>query len=190
MECFKEKYVNTCKLVLEEIDEALMATDVSALENLFHELYQAEKVFLIGVGRVMMSLEAFAKRLSHLGVNACCVGDICEPAITSKDVLIVGSGSGESVVPLAIAKKAKQLGTKVIHIGSNTHGSMSQYADLMVRIPVRTRLYLPDEVDSQQIMTSLFEQTLLILGDILAKMAVDEKGIDLKKLWQYHANLE
>ena len=39
-------------------------------------------------------------------------------------------------------------------------------------------------------MTSLFEQTLLLLGDIVAKMLIDRQGLDMKGLWQYHANLE
>lgn len=60
----------------------------------------------------------------------------------------------------------------------------------MLRIPVRTKLYLPDEVDSVQPMTSLFEQCLLLLGDILAKILIEEYDIDMKSLWQYHANLE
>lgn len=33
------------------------------------------------------------------------VGDINEPAMRRDDVLIVGSGSGESLIPIAIAKK-------------------------------------------------------------------------------------
>ena len=60
----------------------------------------------------------------------------------------------------------------------------------MVRVPVRTKYYLEDEIDSQQPMTSLFEQTLLLLGDIVAKMLIDRQGLDMKGLWQYHANLE
>ena len=60
----------------------------------------------------------------------------------------------------------------------------------MVRIPVRTKLYLNDEIDSQQPMTSLFEQSLLLFGDIVAKMIIDERKLDLKGLWQHHANLE
>ena len=63
-------------------------------------------------------------------------------------------------------------------------------ADFMVRIPVRTKLYLDDEIASAQPMTSLFEQALLIFGDIVAKMIIDERRLDLKGLWQYHANLE
>lgn len=188
---FEEKYTGTYKLVLKEIEDALGAADIAAIERLVEDISSAENVFFTGVGRVMMSLEAFAKRLSHLGIHTHCVGNVTEPAITDKDILIVGSGSGESIIPVAIAKKAKEIGVKkVIHIGSNPKGSISAYADYMVRIPVQTRLYLPDEIPSEQIMTSLFEQTLLILGDVIAMMIVDTKGIDLKELWQFHANLE
>ena len=63
-------------------------------------------------------------------------------------------------------------------------------ADFMVRLPVRTKWYLEDEIDSCQPMTSLFEQSVLLLGDVLAKMIIEEKQLDMKGLWQYHANLE
>ncbi len=51
---------------------------------------------------------------------------------------------------------------------------MKDIADFMVRIPVRTKNYLEDAIDSCQPMTSLFEQSVLLLGDVLAKMIIDE----------------
>lgn len=190
MKTFNEKYNLTYKMVLGEIESAIQSVDQNALEMLVKDIQGAEDVFLIGVGRVMMSLEAICKRLTHLGISAHCVGDITEPALKKNDLLIVGSGSGESIIPVAIAKKAKEFGAKIVHIGSNPNGCISQYSDYMVRIPVQTRLYLPDEVKSQQIMTSLFEQSLLILGDIIAQIIADDKKLDFKELWRYHANLE
>ena len=77
-----------------------------------------------------------------------------------------------------------------MHIGSNPGSEMKDVAEFMVRIPVRTKNYLEDEIDSVQPMTSLFEQGLLILGDTIAKMIIDKKQIDMKSLWKYHANLE
>jgi 6-phospho-3-hexuloisomerase len=55
---------------------------------------------------------------------------------------------------------------------------------------VQTKLYLQDEIPSQQPMSSLFEQSLLLWGDSVACMMVRNQGIELKKLWRYHANLE
>ena len=40
-------------------------------------------------------------------------------------------------------------------------------------------------------MSSLFEQSLLLLGDMIALLIVDKEGItDLHSLWRKHANLE
>lgn len=190
MDEFNERYNCTYMMVLDELCGALKGVDQNALEKLVRDIQTAEDVFFIGVGRVMLSLEAICKRLTHLGIKAHCVGDITEPAIKEADLLIVGSGSGESIVPVAIAKKAKEFGAKVVHIGSNPNGSVSKFADYMVRVPVQTRLYLPDEVKSAQIMTSLFEQTLLLLGDVMAQMIAEERQANFSELWKFHANLE
>lgn len=187
---FEYRYTESCTQVLKELGETLNRIDVNALERLSKDLFEAKKVFFVGVGRVEMSLHSIAKRMAHLGIDAHCVGDVCEPAITDEDLLIVGSGSGMSLFPVVIARKAKTFNAKVVHIGSNPHGDMEDIADYMVRIPVRTKLYLEDEIDSCQPMTTLFEQALLLIGDILAKIIIEQKRIDLKGLWQYHANLE
>lgn len=184
-------YKNNYKLILNEMEQALKHVEESEVEHLVTDILSAEKVFVVGVGRVLMSLQAMAKRLAHLGIDAHVVGDITEPAITEKDLLIVGSGSGSSLFPVAIARKAKEFHAKVVHIGSNPQGTMAEMADYMVRIPVRTKLYLEDEISSQQPMTSLFEQALYVLGDSIAMMIMEEKKIDdIGRLWEYHANLE
>lgn len=190
MNKFGIKYKENCAEIVNEIYNALISIDINNLERLSKDILSVDQVFMIGVGRVMLSLKAVAKRMAHLGIQVHCVGEITEPAITDKDLLIVASGSGTSVFPLEIAKKAKQFNVKIVHIGSNPNSEMKKLADYMVRVPTRTKLYLSDEIASCQIMTSLFEQVIFILGDILAKMIVDEKNINLKDLWQNHANLE
>lgn len=185
------EYKDNYQLILAEIQQALEQVKEDEVERLVIDILSADKVFVVGVGRVLMSLQAMAKRLAHLGIDVHVVGDITEPAITKKDLLIVGSGSGSSLFPVAIAKKAKKFHAKVVHIGSNPHGEVEEAADYMVRIPVRTKLYLEDEIHSQQPMTSLFEQALYVLGDSIAMMVMKKKEIeDIGRLWEYHANLE
>ena len=176
--------------VLEELNLALNAIDAETVLKYLEMIQGARKVFFVGVGRVLLALEAMAKRYAHLGIDAVVVGQITEPAITPSDVLVVGSGSGETMFPAGIARKAKQLGAKVVHIGSNPNSGLKDVADLFVRIPVESRAKAPDEIASQQPMTSLFEQTLLLFGDTTAMMMVRDKGLDLHTLWEYHANLE
>ena len=191
MSDFKERYDIASEEVLSELHKTLDSVDVEALERLAQEIMKADQVFFVGVGRVMLSLECVCKRLAHLGIKAHCVGEITEPAIKKEDLLIVGSGSGGSIFPLGIAKKARAaVDCTIVHIGSNPNSQMKDIADFMVRIPVRTKNYLEDEIDSCQPMTSLFEQSVLLVGDILAKMIIEQNHLDMKSLWQYHANLE
>jgi len=186
----ESKYLEVRKLVLCELETSLGSISEEKIEQLIDLVLNSRKVFFVGVGRVLLSLEAIAKRWAHLGIDTHIVGEITEPAITADDVLIVGSGSGTTLFPAGIAKKAHTIGAKIIHIGSNPNSELKDIVALMVRIPVRTKNYLDDEIDSEQPMTSLFEQTLLLLGDIVAKMIIDRKHLDMNSLWQYHANLE
>ena len=187
---YSENYKKTYAGVLGELTMALESVDPEMVERLVEAILEADQVFFVGVGRVLLSLQAVAKRLAHLGIKSHYVGEITEPAITTSDLLIVGSGSGSTLFPLGIAKKAKAAGARVVHIGSNPQSEMKDVAEFMVRIPVRTKNYLEDEIDSIQPMTSLFEQSLLLLGDIIAKMIIDKNSMDMKSLWKFHANLE
>lgn len=177
-------------IVIDEITKSLTAINPTSVKKYLEAIEKAEKVFFVGVGRVLLSLKAICKRYAHLGIHTVVVGDITEPAITDKDVLVVGSGSGETTFPLEIAKKAKKIGATVIHVGSNPEGRISNYTNIFVRIPVESKSKYPDEIQSSQPMTSLFEQSLLLFGDITSMMIVEKKDISLPDLWQYHANLE
>lgn len=177
-------------IVTNEISCSLKQMNTNDINLLIEMIEKADKVFFIGVGRVFLSLQAMAKRLAHLNIKTYIVGQITEPAIAENDLLIVGSGSGETLIPVAIAKKAKSFGAKVAHIGSNPNSSMNEYSDLFIRIPVTSKANLADEIKSKQPMTSLFEQSLLVLGDVIALSIVEKNNIDIKSLWKCHANLE
>ncbi len=183
-------YRKTAQLVLDECSRVLLSVDEDTTQEFIRRILSANRIFFVGVGRVFLSLEAMAKRFSHLGLDTHVVGEITEPAIRPGDLLIAGSGSGESLFPCAIAKKAKSLGAQVVLIGSNRESTLAKIADFMVRVPTNTKAKAPDEIASEQIMTSLFEQFLLLYGDTVAKMIAEKNKIDIDTLWEYHANLE
>jgi len=184
-------YNEAQKDVITELEQTLDRVNSDDVNKLIEEIKKAEKVFFVAVGRVMLSLESVAKRLAHLGVDCYIVGQVTEPAITENDLLIVGSGSGETAFPLAIAEKARKYDATIFHIGRNPDCSMAEYSDFFIRIPASKEADLEVEgVESNQPMTSLFEQALLLLGDTIALMMVRERDIEMESLWQYHANLE
>lgn len=183
-------YKSNVDITLDECRKILLAVDENDTEKLIDKLLGARRVFFVGVGRVMLSLKAMAKRFAHLGIECHIVGEITEPAIGKEDILIAASGSGESLFPREIAKKAKSIGATVIMIGSNRESTLAKIADLMIRVPTNTKMKFADEIPSKQIMTSLFEQFLLLYGDIVARMIVTKNSIDIEALWDCHANLE
>ncbi len=72
---FKEDYEKTCKDVFTELEKTMASIDTEALEQLTEDILNADQVFFVGVGRVMLALQCVCKRLAHLGIKAHYVGD-------------------------------------------------------------------------------------------------------------------
>lgn len=178
------------EIVLSEINRALSGVNEEDIDNFVGMVRSSERVFFSGIGRVKLSLEFIAKRRYHLNIETVVVGQITEPPIGKNDLLIVGSSSGESTIPLSIAKIAKSFDAKIVHIGSNENSSMNEYSDLFIRIPTNTKLKKENEIKSEQPMTSLFEQSILIMGDIISMQSIELDSENRGDLWIRHANLE
>ena len=197
------KYLNYTNLITAEIIECLRKVDTKESGVLIDEILKAEKVFIVAVGRVSLSLQCFGKRLSHLGINVELVGSLTEKPATDHDLLIVASGSGESILPLNIAKKAKQLKTRIGLITSAEKSSLKEICDFSVRLVSPTKAVQQGDLVNQSLfdsaskssqsvqpMSSLFDQALHIYGDVISMLILDNKDIDKDDIWKYHANLE
>ena len=57
----KERVIKEISSTLDKVEEA---------NELVEEIVSASKVFVVGSGRTKLMIEAFAKRLGHLGVDA------------------------------------------------------------------------------------------------------------------------
>ena len=117
----KNSYKKNTKLIISEINSILSKIPQNQTNILIEQIILAERIFLVAIGRVNLSLQCFGKRLSHLGFKIELVGSLTEKPATKKDLLIVASGSGESIVPLQITKKAKRLDVKsyILHPQKN-----------------------------------------------------------------------
>lgn len=71
-----ETYPQAVDLILSELNTSLHAIDPESVEKLIAAVESAEQVFFVGVGRVMLSLQAIAKRWAHLGIRTHLVGEI------------------------------------------------------------------------------------------------------------------
>lgn len=176
------------KKVIKEIDSTL--GKVKKVDALLEAVVSARKVFVVGTGRTKLMIEAFAQRLRHLGIDANVVGEVIQAPASKDDLLLVASGSGESVLPLCIAARARKIGMKIGLITARKKSSISKVADFSIYIPAPMKFDSYKDKRSFQPLGSLFEQSLLLLCDILIILIQKKKGLSRKYLRKYHANLE
>jgi len=184
----KNYYNQNEKSIINELDMVLSSIEHNQIEQLVEALLTAEKVFMIGVGRVKISLSALAKRLNHLGIKTWLVGDVNEPAINSNDLLLVGSGSGESLIPKQIAACAQKYHAKIAHLTSSPNSTIASMANIVVDFHCNSKS--GDGIKTIQPMTTLFEQSLLIFGDLICLELAKRKQLSAAQVAAQHANLE
>lgn len=183
-----KNYYEDIKNIVKELSDLLFKVDQKEIDNYINELLNAESIFFVGTGRVELSLAAAVKRFTHLGLDCHMVGDLNEPPITKNDLLIVGSGSGESLFPLGVTSKAKSYGAKVVHLTSSPYSTIAKQADLIITFESPSKVNTA--LTSLQPMSTVFEQGLFLFHDILTLQIMRKKGLTFADLEARHANLE
>jgi len=196
--------------VLAEVTDCVSRVSAESLAQAAATVEAAPRIFVAGSGRSGLCIRALGTRLMHLGKIVYVVGETTTPSITSKDLLILGSGSGQSAVLLKIAEQAQQQGATLLLFTAEAISPLSILSDQLVIIPApslkptqslkptpslrSTPSQKPAEVErilsSIQPLGSLFEQSLLIVGDSLVMILMDQIGVGVGKMRKHHANLE
>ena len=183
-------YERLVKIVTSEITQVVSLVVPVEVEKLTEEILKAKKVFFFAVGRVFLALQCLAKRLAHLDIDVQVVGSVTEKPITAKDLLIIASGSGESKLAIEISRIAGSHGAKLGLITSAQESTIKSMADFAVHLPCPTKTDQKQGVESIQSMSTLFDQSLHIFGDVLCMILQQKKGLRNEDLWKRHANLE
>ncbi len=174
---------------LDELGCALAGIQAPQAEALIHAIRSHERIFLVGKGRSGMVMSMFAMRLMHLGLAVHLVGEPTAPALRPGDLLVVGSGSGDTEGCLLAANKARSLGVTIALLSAVPDSAIGRISDLVVIIPCRTKNQLP-EAGSPLLAGTLFEQALLVFSDcVCARLAVD-LGRDAASIMDLHTNIE
>lgn len=181
--------------ILEEILRELIvnAEQISAeeLEYFADALCAAKHIFVAGAGRSGFAARAFSNRLMHLGLAVSFVGEPTTPAISSGDVLVIGSGSGETGSLVAMAEKAKKLGAKIVTLTIHPEATIGRIAQACIIIPGATpKSGLKDTIHSIQPMGSVFEQMSWLVYDSIIMILMDKLGKTQEEMFIHHANLE
>lgn len=151
---------------------------------------EARRIFVAGAGRSGLMGKAFAMRLMHLGLTAHVVGESTTPGIGSGDILVLGSGSGETGSLISMAEKAQRAGASVLLVTIHPGSSIGRLADEIAALPAAAKEAAASSAVTVQPMGSLFEQGLLIFYDAVVLRLMELKEMDGPAMYASHANLE
>lgn len=181
----------TAGLAAYELAETLQSIKESQIQTLIDGICGAGKVFVYGAGRSMLMLRCMAMRLMHLGFDSCVVGDTVTPAFGGNDLLILGSGSGETGSLIHIAAKAKQVGGKIAVITIKAESTLGRMADYVIEIPAYTDKVRYEGIEKTILPGgSLFEQSILLLSDAMVIPLGKRASTPTDQAFSRHANLE
>jgi 6-phospho-3-hexuloisomerase len=155
------------QLLLDEIKEVLDKSNFSEKDNFIRKILGSQHILVCGAGRVGLMMKSFAMRLNHLGLNCSFLGEVSVPSTGQGDLLIIGSGSGSTRSILALAEIAKSKGLELICITSAINSPISNLSKSKLVLNCPNKSSDPITIQSAQPMTTLFEQSLLILLDSL-----------------------
>lgn len=189
-------YANLVNTVQNEISEVLNSIDENKL-NQFVDLLSNPNVKVLGysAGRMGFGLKAFMMRLNHLGIHAYWFGDNYIPPMNENDLFICCSNSGttKSVANIMDIFKTKAKG-KVIAFVGNEDSKMGKDADLTIKFKTCNGGLNSDDdaskINSIQPMTTLTEQSMFILFDLVILMLIDKLHININETKKFHSNIE
>ncbi|GGI17843.1 6-phospho-3-hexuloisomerase [Gottfriedia solisilvae] len=185
--------MQTTQYLTEIIKEINLATDQipdDAAEKLVDAIVQSNKIFVAGAGRSGFMVKSFAMRMMHMNLDSYVVGETITPNLEKGDMLIIGSGSGETKSLISIAQKAKSLGGVVVLVSIFPESSIGKLADITITLPGSPKDKSKNHYQTIQPMGSLFEQTLLLLLDAVILRYMEKMGLDSQTMYGKHANLE
>jgi 6-phospho-3-hexuloisomerase len=177
-------------LVVKELNEVLKRIKENDLQQALEAIKDANKVVAYAGGREGLALKSFTMRLMHLGKDAHWAWDDTAPAVGKGDLCIFAGGTGVVGHVYYTADEVHRRGSKILVVTASPKSKLASYADTLVYLPGFTPNATGDVVQSGQLMGNLFEQSLLLLCDIMVMMLRDQLGISSEIMTSRHRNYE
>ncbi len=189
----QERFYNTMLELASQVkinSETIKIHDVLSTIELILQLHKSKnRIFVYGAGRSAFIGRFFAQRLMHLGIKSCFVSDAVTYQYKSKDLLILVSGSGETTSTAAIAKKAKEIGGKVVSLSSNPKSMIGKLSDYVIEIKGKSK----DVALTQETLapyTSLFDISALAVLDSIGSILMNKLSLNEEDIYKRHASIE
>ena len=143
------------------------------------------RVVITGMGKTGLVGRKIASTLSSTGTPSVFMhsadavhGDLGQ--VTSKDVLILISQSGETEETVRLLPLIKKVGAKTIAITGRPHSTLAKHSDVVLNVAVKKE-GCPLELAPMASTTAT-----LVMGDALAACLIDRKGFRKEDFAFYH----
>ena len=180
--------------IIDELRENAQEINDQDLKAVEHLIVEANRIFVGGAGRSGFAARGFSNRLMHLGYTVFFVGEPTTPSMQEGDLLIVGSGSGNTASLVENTKKAKSQGAKVATVTMFPENKIGSMADAVIKIPGMTEK-VEGKVSGKlkttvQAEGSSFEELSWITYDAMVVDLMRITNQSDKDLFARHANME
>ena len=164
------------------IQDTLKTINWTDFLDLAEMLSKVKRIFVIGAGRSGLVAKSFGMRLMHAGLQSFIPGETITPAIHKEDLLVAISCTGETGYTKYLAKRAKELGGRIIAFTAKKNSSLAKLADKTFIIPAKG--------ENIVLKAATFEHTTSICLDAVFNVIKDQLKIDIETYKKTHANLE
>ena len=180
---FKQS-IDYIQIKIKDILSKISDKDIKNIKKLF---LKTKRVFLYGAGRSGLVAKAFAIRLVHLGFQAFVIGETITAPVQKEDLVIIVSGSGETIPAVMTSEIAHKLGAFVVSITGKKDSDIAKFADITLYIKStcneeKRKKYAP--------LGTLFEVSVWILLDGIIADLLDQKKETEEDMRCRHATLE
>ncbi len=188
------------KEIFDEVEPVMGRMDQTQMKAAVCAICSAKRIFVAGMGRSGYMMRCFGMRLMQMGLTAFMIGDMATPSAQEGDLLIIGSGSGETASLKGYVKKAKQLKCRVLVLTGHPESTLGREADVTVVLPVQEELhknadgsmivYDTKNCGTKMLLGSCIELCMLLCTEALCMMVFQEMKFDESDMMRRHACFE
>lgn len=187
----RTEYEKLYRTMLEEHRKVFESQDMEGIRKLMDAVKEAERIFVMGVGREGIAARAFAMRLMHLGKEVHWIWDDTTPGMGEGDLFLAVNGSGKIGHIHYVAEQAKGTGAYVAVVTGGPREKTPALANLVLFVPAAVFNGADKRaVPSIQPMGNLFEQHLFLLFDLIIMLLEKEMGSSHEEMEKRHRNIE
>lgn len=157
--------------------------NIDAIKETTESILAADNVFVYGAGRSGMIGRAFAMRLVQLNLKCFFIGESTTPIVTSRDIVIILSRTGETYSALQTANIVRRLGTKLVVITGRKGSKLSHVGNIVHHLTLGPG----DKKSKLAPLGTVFEITALLFLDCIVAELMSRMGESEETMMSRHA---